>query len=142
MREPQIIIGVGAVIKDRDGKVLLVRHVPEREGFWKGKWICPGGKLETGESIEDGIKREVEEETHLRIHLIAPLVPFERIVKSEDQTTLHIIYVDYLAEVTGGELEADSDVGEAIWVDKQTLLRMWEELHDDTKRLLEIANIV
>lgn len=142
MGEPQIIVGVGAVIKDRDGKVLLVRHVPEREGFWKGRWICPGGKLETGESIEDGIKREVEEETHLRIRLIAPLVPFERIVKSEDQTTLHIIYVDYLAEVTGGELKADSDVGEAIWVDKQTLLRMWGELHDDTKRLLEIANIV
>ena len=142
MENPQIVVAVGAVIKDGDERILLVRHIPEREGFWKGKWICPGGKLQVEESIEEGIVREVAEETHLGIRLIAPLVPFERIVKDEDQITLHVIYIDYLAEVVGGELKADSDVGEAIWVDKDTLLEMWEELHEDTQRLLGIARIV
>lgn len=142
MPESPIVVAVGAVVKDADGRILLVRHVPERGGFWQGKWICPGGKLEVGESMEEGVVREVTEETHLRIRLMAPLVPFERIVKSEDQTALHVIYIDYLAEAIGGELKADSDVGEAIWVDKSTLLVMWEDLHEDTQRLLRIAKIV
>ena len=127
---------------DADGRVLLVRHVPEREGFWEGKWICPGGRLELGESIEEGIMREVAEETHLGIRLLTPLVPFERIVKSENETALHVIYIDYLAEVVEGELKADSDVGEAIWVDETALMGMWGELHEDTQKLLKIAKIV
>ena len=42
----------------------------------------------------------------------------------------------------GGKLEAKSDIGEARWVEKGQILQMWEELHDDTKRLLQIAKIV
>ncbi len=63
MTQHSIMIGVGAVIEEGDGKILLVKHIPERGGFWQGKWICPGGALEFGETIEEGIKREVREET-------------------------------------------------------------------------------
>jgi 8-oxo-dGTP diphosphatase len=119
-----------------------VKHVPERGGFGQGKWICPGGRLKLGEGIEEGIKREVREETNLDIRLTTPLIPFERIVKAEGKTTLHVIYIDYLAKVVGGELKVGSDVGEGIWVLKEDIPKIWEELHDDTKRLLEIANVV
>ena len=46
------MIAVGAVIVE-DDKVVLGKHVPERKGFWSGKWICPGGRLEIGEAIRD-----------------------------------------------------------------------------------------
>ena len=136
------MIAVGAVIEDEDNRILLVKHVPERGGFWQGKWICPGGRLEPGETIEEGIKREVREETQLEIDLVAPLHPFDRIVRSNDRVSLHVIYIDYLARVTGGELKPGSDVGEAIWVEKERIPQIWEELHDDTKKLLQIAKIV
>ena len=136
------MIGVGAVIEDEAGRILLVKHAPERGGFWQGKWICPGGGLELGETIEEGIKREVREETQLEIDLIAPLHPFDRVVKSGDKVSLHVIYIDYLARVIGGELKAGSDIGEAIWVEKERIPKIWEELHDDTKRLLQIAKIL
>lgn len=136
------MVAVGAVIEDGQGKILLVKHVEGRGGFWQGKWICPGGKLKLGETIEEGIMREVREETNLEIKLTAPLVPFERIVKEGEETRLHVIYIDYLAELVGGELKPASDVGQAIWVGKEELSEMWPELHDDTKRLLQIANIV
>ena len=136
-----IMIGVGAVIEDRAGRILLVKHIPERGGFWQGKWICPGGELEVGETIEEGIKREVREETQLEIELVSPLHPFERIAGSNDRVSLHVIYIDYLARVTGGELKPGSDVGEAIWVEKERIPRIWKELHDDTKKLLQIAKI-
>jgi len=135
-------VAVGAVIEDGEGRILLVKHVEERGGFWKGKWICPGGKLELGETIEEGIVREVREETNLEIKLRVPLIPFDRVVKEGKETNLHVIYIDYLAEVVGGELKPASDVGQAIWVPKEEVPAIWAELHDDTKRLLQIANIV
>jgi ADP-ribose pyrophosphatase YjhB (NUDIX family) len=137
------MIGVGAVIEDGEGKVLLVRHRPERGGYWQGKWICPGGRLEAGETIEEGIRREVEEETRLTIELVRPLTPFDRIVRDEEgEMTLHVVYIDYLAKLVGGTLEARSDVGEGRWVTRQELKRIWDELHEDTQRLMRIAGIV
>ena len=141
MAGSRIMVGVGAVIEDEAGKVLLVKHVPERGGFWQGKWICPGGELELGETIEEGIKREVMEETRLEIELVSPLIPFDRIVRAGGEVSLHVIYIDYLARVVGGKLEVGSDIGEAIWVEKQRIPQIWDELHDDTKKLLQIAGV-
>jgi len=140
--EQSIMLGVGAVIEDETGKILLVKHIPERGGFWQGKWICPGGGLELGETIKEGIKREVMEETHLEIDLVKSLPPFDRVVRSDDRVSLHVIYIDYLAKVIGGKLKPASDVGEAIWVEKKRIPHIWEELHDDTKKLLHIAGII
>lgn len=135
-------MAVGAVIEDGKGRILLVRHKPERGGFWQGKWICPGGELELGEEIGSGIKREIKEETNLEIDLVKPLTPFDRIVKSAEGVNLHVVYIDYIANLVGGELEVSSDVGEALWVEKDKLGSLWEELHEDTKKLLELAGMV
>jgi len=142
MEAKEIMVAVGAVIRDESGRVLLVKHRPERGGFWQGKWICPGGKLELGERIEDGIRREIKEETNLEIRLTSPLAPFNRIVESEGQTELHVIYINYLAEKSEGDLKPGSDVGEVLWATRKDILSIWEELHEDTQRLLQIANIV
>jgi ADP-ribose pyrophosphatase YjhB (NUDIX family) len=142
MEEQQITVAVGAVIENEVGEILLVKHVPERGGFWQGKWICPGGGLELGETIKEGILREVKEETKLEIELTTPLIPFQRIVKQNHETVLHVIYIDYRAKLLGGELQPGSDVGEAIWVSQGELSRIWHELHEDTQILLQIAKVV
>jgi 8-oxo-dGTP diphosphatase len=136
-----IIVAVGAVIFNAADHILLVKHVPQRKSFWQGKWICPGGRLRVGEAIEDGIHREIWEETRLHIRLSRPLVPFERIIHGHDGIKLHVIYIDYLAEKIGGELQPADDVGEALWVPREQLPALGEELHEDTRRLLEIAQV-
>lgn len=143
MQEGRITVAVGAVITDHDKGVLLVRHVPQREGYWKGKWICPGGRLGVGEAIREGIIREVREETHLEISIKRMLVPFERIVIDGDgKTKLHVIYIDCVAEVVDGNLTPDDDVGEAWWFTSDELRSRWDELHADTQILLGIAQVV
>ena len=137
-----IMVAVGAVIVDKEGRILLVKHVPERSSYWQGKWICPGGKLEWGETIEEGIAREVKEETGLEINLQTPLPPFDRLVQSGGRTTLHVIYIDYLAHLAGGQFYPASDVGEGIWIHPEKLPQIWDELHEDTRRLLKIAQVV
>jgi 8-oxo-dGTP diphosphatase len=141
MLSQHIVVAVGAIIEDDEGRILLVKHKKERGGYWQGKWICPGGGLEFGEDIKEGIKREVKEETNLEVELITPLVPFDRIVKVDEVTNLHVIYIDYIASLLGGELEAGSDVGEALWVEKESVSKMWQEIHEDTQRLLKLAGI-
>jgi len=138
---PHVLVAVGAVIEDGKGRILLVKHKPERGGYWQGKWICPGGELEFGEEIKEGIKREVKEETNLEVELVTPLVPFDRIVKIGERTSLHVIYIDYVAKLLGGELKVGSDAGEALWVEKKNVSKMWQELHEDTQRLLKAAGI-
>ena len=135
-----IMVAVGAVIEDKKGRILLVKHVPGKVGFWQGKWICPGGKLEEGETIEEGIKREVKEETNLDIELTRPLIPFDRVVKEANKIVLHVIYIDYMARLVAGELRPGSDVGEGRWVERKSLSQL--ELHEDTIRLLKIAGIM
>jgi ADP-ribose pyrophosphatase YjhB (NUDIX family) len=137
-----IIVAVGAIVFDAADQVLLVKHVPERRSFWQGKWICPGGRLRLGEGIEAGIRREIWEETHLYLRLISPLVPFERIIQGEDGVRLHVIYIDYLAEKIGGELQPADDVGEALWIPRLQLPALGDTLHEDTRRLLEIAQVM
>ena len=141
MPSEHILVAVGAVIEDDRSRILLVKHKKERGGYWQGKWICPGGELEFGEEIKEGIKREVKEETNLEIDLARPLVPFDRIVKSDEGTSLHVIYIDYIAKLLGGELKIGSDAGEALWVEKKNIRKMWQELHEDTQRLLKIAGL-
>ena len=138
----RIIVAVGAVIEDNLGRVLLVKHKPERGGFWQGKWICPGGELEMGEDIVDGISREIREETNLEVDLVRGLPAFDRIVKRGGEVELHVIYIDYMARLIRGELKVDSDVGEARWVKRDEFEKIWEELHEDTKKLLKIAGVV
>ena len=136
------MVAVGAVIEDGRGRLLLVKHVPERRGFGQGRWICPGGRLNEGEEMAAGARREVKEETNLEIELVRPLVPFERIVKQGAEVELHVIYIDYMAKLVGGELRPASDVGQARWVEREELLKIWPEVHEDTQRLLCLAGIV
>ena len=63
-------------------------------------------------------------------------------MESEGQTKLHVIYIDYLAELCNGDLKPDSDVGEAKWVPRKDLPGISEELHEDTRKFFRIANII
>jgi len=136
-----IMLAVGAVVRDRKGRILLVRHKPERKGYWKGKWICPGGKLKQGETLAEAALREIREETGLTVILERILPPFETVVREGESVLLHVVYLDFLAEPVGGALRPDDDVGEAEWWDSREIGRRWHELHADTQRLLLIAGV-
>ena len=51
---------VTAAVIERDGRILIARR--RREELLGGKWEFPGGKLESGETMEQCLKRELREE--------------------------------------------------------------------------------
>lgn len=112
------IVGVGAVIFD-EGRVLLIErgHAP-----LKGEWSLPGGALELGETLEEGIRREVLEETGLIIDPLAIVEVFDRISRDADgRVQYHYVLVDYLCRVIGGSVACATDAADARWAARDEL---------------------
>ncbi|XP_076048057.1 m7GpppN-mRNA hydrolase NUDT17-like [Oratosquilla oratoria] len=59
-------VGVAALVESMEGSVLVTRRAPHMRTF-PGVWVPPGGHIEDGESLEQAVLREVEEETGLII---------------------------------------------------------------------------
>jgi 8-oxo-dGTP diphosphatase len=108
------LVGVGAVVVHED-RVLLVRRGSEP---LKGHWTLPGGLLELGESVVEGVAREVREETGLSVEPIELVELVDRIHREEGRVRYHYLIADYLCRVTGGELRAASDADAVRWVER------------------------
>ncbi len=106
------IVGVGALIVNGD-RILLVERGHEP---LMGYWSLPGGAVETGERLEDALRREVREETGLGIAIDHLLEVFERITPGEHgNTEYHFVLIDYICHPTGGSLCAADDAARAEW---------------------------
>ncbi len=100
------IIGVAAVIIDDDRIVLVRRGRPPAYG----EWSLPGGAVELGETLEEAIVREVEEEIGLQIEVVELVAVLDRIFLDTDGLVqYHYVLVDFLCRKTGGRLQASSD---------------------------------
>jgi len=112
------VVGVGAVIVHR-GEVLLVRraHPP-----LEGEWSLPGGVLEVGEKLRDGVAREVREETGLEVEVGPVLEVIDSIFPDADgRTQYHYVLVDYLCRLRSGSAVAASDAAELRWARPEQL---------------------
>jgi mutator protein MutT len=100
------IIGVAAVIIEDDRVVLVRRGRPPAYG----EWSLPGGAVELGETLEEAIIREVEEEIGFHIEVVELAAVLDRIFLDTDgQVQYHYVLMDFLCRKTGGRLRASSD---------------------------------
>ena len=111
------IVGVGGVVVHRN-RVLLIRRGHEP---LKGEWSIPGGLVELGEELADGVRRELKEETGLEVEPLEVLTVFDRITRDGDRVRYHYVIVDYVCRRRGGRLQPDSDVDDARWVRREDL---------------------
>jgi 8-oxo-dGTP diphosphatase len=106
------LLGVGALIFDGD-QILLVERAGEP---LKGYWSLPGGLLETGELIEDAVRRETREETGLEVELLYRFDLFERIMRDDQgRAEYHFVLVDYVCKIIGGDMRPADDVSRVEW---------------------------
>lgn len=120
------------MISNAAGEVLLIRRGQSPR---LGQWSIPGGKLEWGESLKDGLRREIQEETGITIE-IERLIDVVDLLSRDAAGELigHYVLVDFKAVHVSGELRAGSDAVEARWVDPTTLdeYALW----DETRRVI------
>lgn len=109
----QPIVGIGIVIV-HECKIALIKRGNEPS---KGKWTIPGGLVELGESVEAAVIREAKEETCLDVEgpqLIDVVGNVDHDEKGK--VKYHYIIIDYLVNVTRGNIQAASDAKELRWV--------------------------
>jgi 8-oxo-dGTP diphosphatase len=111
------LVGVGGVVVRR-GRVLLIRRGTEP---LKGAWSIPGGLLELGEELAEGVRRELKEETGLEVEPLEVLTVFDRIFRDGARVRYHYVIVDYACRCKRGRLRPASDVLDARWVRRQDL---------------------
>jgi mutator protein MutT len=101
---------VGFFLLDGERVLLAVRAFEPA----KGKLDIPGGFIEAGETAEEAVVREAEEETGLRVSVVAYLGSFPDVYGERAEPTLSLIYV---VRRESGEPHAKDDVAELRWFD-------------------------
>jgi 8-oxo-dGTP diphosphatase len=117
------IVAVGAVIID-GGRVLLVKRGQEP---LKGQWSLPGGAVETGETLQGALAREVREETCLDVE-VGPVVEVLDSIRldADGRAEYHYIIIDYVCRVRAGTsplASCGTDAAAVEWIDAADLQR-------------------
>jgi ADP-ribose pyrophosphatase YjhB (NUDIX family) len=99
---PRHSVSVSGIIIDDNGRALLIRR---RDN---GRWEPPGGVLELGETIDDGLRREVREETGLDIEPIALSGVYKNMTRA-------IVNLVFRCKITGGRLAANDEASDFRW---------------------------
>jgi len=127
------IVGVGGVIIAEE-RVLLARRGSEP---MRGEWSIPGGVLEAGESLAEGVMRELREETGLVVRVLDLIEALDRILPeppeyppqgvrpegARPRPRYHFVILDYLCEIIEGEPRAGGDITELAFVCEEELPR-------------------
>jgi 8-oxo-dGTP diphosphatase len=124
LRQSKFVLGTTGLVRDPEGRVLLVRH-----RFWPaGRQVgLPGGYAIAGERLEQAVAREVREETGLAIE-VAHVVQ----VSSGFQLRAEVAFA---ARLLGGEWRLDQR--EVLSADFVPLDELPADLMPDHRRLIE-----
>jgi 8-oxo-dGTP diphosphatase len=107
MNENKTHLGIYGIVAN-DGKILLIK---KSRGPYKGLFDLPGGKLEHGEQFEDGLRREIREETGLEVSTITLRDNFTVTVEFNDagkNISMYHVGLIYEAKIADGSVLNES----------------------------------
>ncbi len=108
---PTHIVATGAFVTNKEGKVLLIKE-PKRG------WVFPGGQVENGESVTEGILREIEEESGLKCKIVGLIGIYSNITNPRivgDIQVPTMVIIDFRCEYISGDLKTSKESLELGW---------------------------
>jgi phosphoglycolate phosphatase len=122
---------VGALIFNRAGEVLMIRTHK-----WSGKWGIPGGKIKRGEKSEAALRREILEETGLKVNDIRFVLVQDCISSKEFYRDAHFVLLNYTCRAVGKlNVKLNHEAQEFRWLKIADTKKL--KLNKPTKILIE-----
>jgi 8-oxo-dGTP diphosphatase len=125
----ELQVGVKVLLKNSEGKYLLIRRSPEKYPETQ-KWDIPGGRINAGATLMENLKREVMEETGLAMTSEPRLIGAQDILKNGR----HVVRLTYMGEAEG-EPKLSEEHTEFQWLPLSEM-RTLENLDSYLKQLL------
>lgn len=100
---PRHPVAVAAAVTDEHGRILALQR-PE-----DGRWEPPGGMLEAGETLHDGLRREVREETGLRVEPVSLGAVYQN-------SATGTIVLTFRCRIVAGELTTNDEASGFRWL--------------------------
>jgi ADP-ribose pyrophosphatase YjhB (NUDIX family) len=130
-------IGISVAFFCHDGRDKFLFHKRSKTcRDEQGTWDCGGGKLEFGESIEEGLMRELQEEYGCSGNITESLPP-NSYIRSKDETKRHWIILPYIVQVDSAQakLNEPESMDEIGWF---PLNKLPEPLHSGVRADIEM----
>ncbi|MCJ7759245.1 MAG: NUDIX hydrolase [Gillisia sp.] len=134
MRKQNIAVTVDAVIFYRKADVLNVLLIKRKNEPFRDQWALPGGFLEEDEIMLEGAKRELEEETGLKIEKLQQIGAFGAPGRDPRGRTISIAFVGLIR--TEAKVKASDDALEVKWFNLNDL----PDLAFDHRAIISEAN--
>ena len=122
---PRHSVSISGIVTDDHGRALLIQRRDNHH------WEPPGGVLELGETIYDGLRREVREETGLDIEPVALTGIYKNMPRG-------IIALVFRCEITGGDLATTDEVAAFRWATGADVAELADEAY--AVRVLDALN--
>ncbi len=124
-------MNVVAAVIEKDGRVLICQRKADRRHALK--WEFPGGKVETGETFEQALVRELREE--LRIHAAAGPELDRKEIRYGNGPALRLIFF-HVTEFTGDPVNTEFE--KIAWVERAKLID-YDFLEGDVEFVRKLA---
>ncbi len=128
----ELQVGVKALLKNKEGKYLLLRRSPEKYSEVVGMWDIVGGRIDPGSHLLENLKREIREETSLELEGEPKLIAAQDILRVPGR---HVVRLTYVAGING-EPKLDGDHKEFRWFTRNELENL-EDLDIYFKEVLD-----
>jgi len=135
----ELQVGVKALLKNSEGKYLLIRRSSEKYPEVGAKWDIIGGRIDPGTTLLENLKREIKEEVNLDLKALPWLVAAQDILKVAGR---HVVRLTYIGSIEGEPKITDTDHSEWKWFTLKEIKNLSaEELDSFFKELLDKGEI-
>lgn len=134
MDDKKHIVAVTALIKNQKGDKFLMLKRNKNEIAYPGKWALPGGKIEKGETIMNVLKREVAEETGLKIEDYKQFIGDYTFIRPDGH---NVVGLTFVVKAKSDDVVMSSDFEDYKWLTPQGLKNI--DYIKGTEKEVEVA---
>lgn len=127
-------VDVKAVIRNSEGKYLIVRE--------KDRWQAVGGRLEKGEKLEDGLRREVLEETGISSIEVGKVIHVDEWFAKPEGEFKHIVAIFFICDVKQSGVKLSEEHNAYEWVMPEELETYGDSIEKEIKEAIVFASLL